>query len=483
MQNKDKDVEMGWLYYCGLSDMDVNNLNNVNLNNKRKRDFQKNNVSNFELDDDYESSWTKYVGIDRETREKLKKNQMSKIKEQIANSNKQNEDYYLRDNSYKDILTDEMIKKKIESLKPKNKEEDNFLTNNDTPIFSVKSGRNNKNNKNNNNNNDNNNNNENNNNSNNLNFNNNDDSTESEGNNQKNFDITNKNVNAQIQEENIEIPIKNVDFNLEKENKKENNNVEDNDMKKNNIQDNTNINQDNVQLNENLMSTQKKNSFPLSSYRSIQIFTQSPIQQNMNNQIEKNQIFQVSSMRKMKNEKKNDIINQKTENQNFNYFNKIETPTIMNSLNELNLSQNSPINLYKGLTQTPSLFSNHSDLIKDDLPQFKLDNFSPILNNDMSITNNEIKETYLRKNLISPILNQNNSIINNNNINVISNNNKNMNNNNTNNTKQLNDQNNVNENEDENIESNNPYKSKIIISKKDGKIVIKSIPNNHQEIE
>ena len=37
---------------------------------------------------------------------------MSKIKEQIANSNKQNEDYYLRDNSYKDILTDEMIKKK-----------------------------------------------------------------------------------------------------------------------------------------------------------------------------------------------------------------------------------------------------------------------------------------------------------------------------------------------------------------------------------
>jgi hypothetical protein len=458
MQNKDKDVEMGWLYYCGLSDMDVNNLNNVNLNNKRKRDFQKNNVSNFELDDDYESSWTKYVGIDRETREKLKKNQMSKIKEQIANSNKQNEDYYLRDNSFKDILTDEMIKKKIESLKPKNKEEDNFLTNNDTPIFSVKSGRNNKNNKNNN---DNNNNNENNNNSNNLNFNNNDDSTESEGNNRGGFDIPNKNVN-----DHIEIPIKNVDFNLEKENQKENNNVEDSDMKKNNIKDNTNINQDNVHLNEhlNLISTQKI-TFP-GSYRAIKISTQSPIQRNMNNQIEKKQIFQVSSMGKMKNEKKNEF----------------DTPTIMNSLNELNSSPNSPINIYKRLTQTPSLFSNHSEF-KDDLPQFKLDNIPPLSNNDISITNNEMKETYLSKNLISPILNQNNSIINNNNINVISNNNKNMNNNNTNNTKQLNEQNNVNENEDENIESNNPYKSKIIISKKDGKIVIKSIPNNHQEIE
>jgi hypothetical protein len=203
----------------------------------------------------------------------------------------------------------------------------------------------------------------------------------------------------------------------------------------------------------------------------------------MNKQNEKNQIFQVRSISKNKNEKKNDVVNQKTENQNFNYFNTNETPSIMNSLNELNLSQNSPINLYKGLTQTPSLFSNHSELIKEDLPQFKLDNFSPLSNNDMSITNNEIKETYLRKNLISPILNQNNSIINNNNINVISNNNKNMNNNNINNTKQLNEQNNVNENEDENIESNNPYKSKIIISKKDGKIVIKSIPNNHQEIE
>ena len=64
---------MSWLYnYCGLSDSDLNNLNNGNLNNKRKRDFQKNNVSHFELDDDYESNWIKYVGIERENRKKLK---------------------------------------------------------------------------------------------------------------------------------------------------------------------------------------------------------------------------------------------------------------------------------------------------------------------------------------------------------------------------------------------------------------------------
>ena len=32
---------MGWLYYCGLTDFDVNSINNVNMNNKRKKDYQR----------------------------------------------------------------------------------------------------------------------------------------------------------------------------------------------------------------------------------------------------------------------------------------------------------------------------------------------------------------------------------------------------------------------------------------------------------
>ncbi len=520
---------MGWLYYCGLTDFDVNTINNVNLNNKRKRDYQRSNLMNVDLDDDYESSWTKYVGIDRETREKLKQNQISKIKEQINSSSKQNDDLYLKDSQFKDFLTDEMIMKKIESLKPKkdNINNKNNLSN-DLPIFSVKSD--------------------------NVNHENND-STESDNNinTQKNYKIpNNKSLKVKIPEfDNIEIPISTkVTFDIEKtieknnynnnKNNNNNSNNNNNNMEKNlfdkrqmgnknnfnfedmninpnpknysaqysnnncNNNNNNNIIDDNlnniIQQNSNNNNlnekdnNKKKDSFPLSSYRSIQISTQSPIQPNINNQLEKNQIFQVNSIPKIKTEKKNELINQKRErenNKNVNIFHK-EQPLIMNDFNNFNMFQNnnSPINIYKGLTQTPSLFSNHSDLnnslFKDELQQFKLENFTSLSNNDMSITNNEISETYLRNNINSPVLNQNNINSNNNN-----NNNSNINNNNNiidnnlsivinsndNNKNELNDENNKNDKE-ENSESKK--KNKLIISKKEGKIIIKSVANKNK---
>ena len=474
---------MGWLYYCGLTDFDVNTINNVNLNNKRKRDYQRSNLMNVDLDDDYESSWTKYVGIDRETREKLKQNQISKIKEQINSSSKQNDDLYLKESQFKDFLTDEMIMKKIESLKPKkdNINNKNNLSN-DLPIFSVKSD--------------------------NVNHENND-STESDNNinTQKNYKIpNNKSLKVKIPEfDNIEIPISTkVTFDIEKtieknnyNNNKNNNNNSNNNNNNNIIDDNLNNiiqqNSNNNNLNEK-DNNKKKDSFPLSSYRSIQISTQSPIQPNINNQLEKNQIFQVNSIPKIKTEKKNELINQKRErenNKNVNIFHK-EQPLIMNDFNNFNMFQNnnSPINIYKGLTQTPSLFSNHSDLnnslFKDELQQFKLENFTSLSNNDMSITNNEISETYLRNNINSPVLNQNNINSNNNN-----NNNSNINNNNNiidnnlsivinsndNNKNELNDENNKNDKE-ENSESKK--KNKLIISKKEGKIIIKSVANKNK---
>ena len=472
---------MGWLYYCGLTDFDVNSINNVNMNNKRKKDYQRSNLMNVDLDDDYESSWTKYVGIDRETREKLKQNQISKLKEQINSSTRQNDDYFLRENQFKDFLTDEMILKKIESLKPK--KDNNINKNNmsnDLPIFSVKSD--------------------------NLNHDNND-STESDNiNTQKNYKIpNNKSLKVNIPEfNNIEIPISTkVSFDIEKTIEKNNyNNNKNNNNNSNNNNDNilddnlNNIiqqNSNNNNLNEK-DNNKKKDSFPLSSYRSIQISTQSPIQPNINNQLEKNQIFQVNSIPKIKTEKKNELINQKRErenNKNVNIFHK-EQPLIMNDFNNFNMFQNnnSPINIYKGLTQTPSLFSNHSDLnnslFKDELQQFKLENFTSLSNNDMSITNNEISETYLRNNINSPVLNQNNINSNNNN-----NNNSNINNNNNiidnnlsivinsndNNKNELNDENNKNDKE-ENSESKK--KNKLIISKKEGKIIIKSVANKNK---
>ena len=446
---------MGWLYYCGLTDFDVNSINNVNMNNKRKKDYQRSNLMNVDLDDDYESSWTKYVGIDRETREKLKQNQISKLKEQINSSTRQNDDYFLRENQFKDFLTDEMILKKIESLKPK---KDNIINNNnmsnDLPIFSVKSD--------------------------NLNHDNND-STESDNiNTQKNYKIlNNKKLSVKIPEfENIEIPINTkINFDIDKQINEKNNNYKIDDSLNNSISDNNNLIQKNLNnnnLKNNDNSNNKKVSFPLNSYRTIQISTQSPIQPNMNNQIEKNQIFQVCSVPKIKTDKKNELINQKRDRenkQNLNIFHK-EQPLIMNELNNFNMFQNNnnPFNIYKGLTQTPSLFSNHSDLnnslFKDE--QFKLENFTSLSNNDISITNNEISETYLRNNINSPILNnQNNNNLNNN---IIDNDNDmSIVINNNNNKNELN-------NKIDNEEKSNNNK-KLIISKKEGKIVIKSVGN------
>jgi len=441
---------MGWLYYCGLTDFDVNSINNVNMNNKRKKDYQRSNLMNVDLDDDYESSWTKYVGIDRETREKLKQNQISKLKEQINSSTRQNDDYFLRENQFKDFLTDEMILKKIESLKPK---KDNIINNNnmsnDLPIFSVKSD--------------------------NLNHDNND-STESDNiNTQKNYKIlNNKKLNVKIPEfESIEIPINTkINFDIDKQINEKNNNYKIDDSLNNSINDNNNLIQKNLNnnnLKNNDNSNNKKVSFPLNSYRTIQISTQSPIQPNMNNQIEKNQIFQVCSVPKIKTDKKNELINQKRDRENI--FHK-EQPLIMNELNNFNMFQNNnnPFNIYKGLTQTPSLFSNHSDLnnslFKDE--QFKLENFTSLSNNDISITNNEISETYLRNNINSPVLNnQNNNNLNNN---IIDNDNDmSIVINNNNNKNELN-------NKIDNEEKSNNNK-KLIITKKEGKIVIKSVGN------
>ncbi len=445
---------MDWLSYCGLNDFDVNTINNANMNNKRKRDYQRNNLMNVDLDDDYESSWTKYVGIDRETREKLKQNQLSKIKEQINSTSKQNNDLYLKESQFKDLLTDEMIMKKIENLKSKkDSNKTNFAT--DLPIFSVESE--------------------------NV-IHDNNDSTESDNNinTQKHYKIpNNKSLRVKIPEfKNIEIPISTtINCDIEKTIEKNKNKINDNSLN-NIIQQNSNNNNLNGKDNN-----KKKDTFPLSAYRTIQISTQSPIQPNINNQFEKNKIFQVNSIPKIKTEKKNEYSNQKREreyNENLNIFHK-DQPIIMNDINNFNVFQNnnSPITIYKGLTQTPSLFSNHSflnnSLFKDELQHFKIENFTSLPNNDMSITNNEISETYLRNNLTSPVLNQNN--INSNNNNNDGNNMSIVINNSDDNKNELNLQNNKNDKK-ENLELKK--NNKLIISKKEGKIVIKSMANENE---
>ena len=141
------------------------------------------------------------------------------------------------------------------------------------------------------------------------------------------------------------------------------------------------------------------------------------------------------------------------------------------------------ISAIKKLTQTPSLFSNQFEsnnmIFKDDFSNFQLDNFSS-LNNDLSITNNDISDLNNKKNPVSSNPNQEiNNINNQNNFN-----NKNMNLNNNifdryinNEYEEINNQNNIDmTNNNLNINENSPFKNKLIISKKNGKIVIKSIP-------
>ena len=95
----------------------------IQLEKKRnKYNNQKNKIIKVEFDDDYDSSWTKYVGIDRKTREDLKKIEIMKNNQFISlNDIKEEDEYLLQQNSNAtdNYLTDEIIKKKIENLKPK----------------------------------------------------------------------------------------------------------------------------------------------------------------------------------------------------------------------------------------------------------------------------------------------------------------------------------------------------------------------------
>jgi len=500
---KKHDINMNWIDYIGLNEIDSFIIKNncEQLEKKRnKYNNQKNKILKVEFDDDYDSSWTKYVGIDRKTREDLKKIEIMKNNQFISLNDIKEEDEYLltqNANATDNYLTDEIIKKKIENLKPKKKVENFIDSNFDIPLEIKKERNINKytnnnlndinnnteiNNKNIHNCNDNNNNN-----------NHNNDTTESDGYSKifKNIKIPcDKSLKFQNPElekskiNNVELLGVNTNLkigNLSKENLLKNNEKEEEII----IQNNGNLIK---KGNKDYYSSQNNFALPFKSYRAIQISTQSPIQPNYNkNNIvksTKNKIFQVNSIPKIKQENNvNNLINQKRkrENSNLNIMKKLETPSIKNEIN--NFNNNSPISAIKKLTQTPSLFSNQFEsnnmIFKDDFSNFQLDNFSS-LNNDLSITNNDISDLNNKKNPVSSNPNQEiNNINNQNNFN-----NKNMNLNNNifdryinNEYEEINNQNNIDmTNNNLNINENSPFKNKLIISKKNGKIVIKSIP-------
>ena len=428
------DYNMNWFNYYNLNDNDLIKLNQCynQINKIRKKyNIKINKIKRVHFEDDYESSWTKYVGIDRNTREELRKIQIIKpIKSLPSKKKKEKHEIDLKqnDNLIDNNLTDEIIQKKIETLKPKIKNENLIDNNFDIPL-EIKNERNmnkytndnlndinnddNEINNNYNDNFDNNNNNQ------------NSDSTESDMNSKKDKKIkipSNNNLTIKFPElenskitniENLEVNNNLNKGNLSKEHSLKNI-IKEEEIK---IQNNDNLNKKGI---KDLYSSSNNFTFPLNSYRAIQISTESPIQQNYhinNYNSEKEQIFQVKSMPKKRQENNiKQLINQKREREilNLNMIKKLNTPS--NKIEFNNFNNSSPISIIKNCTQTPSLFSNQSEsnniIFNNDFSNFQLDNFSS-LNNDISITNNDFPEINNIQNPLSSKQSQKNTKINN----------------------------------------------------------------------
>ena len=121
------DYKMNWLNCYNLKDNDLIKLNQCydQINKIRKKyNIKTNKFKRVHFEDDYETSWTKYVGIDRNTREELRKMQIIKPIKSLPSKNKKEKhenDLKQNTNLTENILPDEIIQKKIENLKTKKK--------------------------------------------------------------------------------------------------------------------------------------------------------------------------------------------------------------------------------------------------------------------------------------------------------------------------------------------------------------------------
>ena len=223
--------------------------------------------------------------------------------------------------------------------------------------------------------------------------------------------------------------------------------------------------------NNHIKSEQSENSnfqkqIPLSSFRSIQISTEPPLPSNKE---EKEKIFQVQSIPKFKKQKET-IYNKNRERnfENVNYFN------AMNEKNNDNkYGKNNFFIKNKRIEQNSSLFENDSNNSLPIKKQFKFDNF-----NDNEIQNKKRKEIsdikpkndsfslFLKK--FNPDIDEtkdfNKHIYNENYF-----------------ENQFILEKNYKRNDSGNKGQTNLLKNKIIITKKEGKIIIKSVPKKNQE--
>ena len=290
-----------------------------------------------------------------------------------------------------------------------------------------------------------------------------DNDTESDG----ETNVTNiYNMKSNIEFQRINEKYKNIksrkDMRIIEENNKENKN---NRVNKNYIEEKKSLNQKKILKNINQMeNTNNQKKIPLNSYRSIQISTESPLN---NNKEEKKKIFQVRSIPKFK--RQNEILKKKRE---MNIENKYFGP--INEIKNDNTFRNNFFINNKELNKNPYLFDNHNNLTNNIIKeQFQFDNLNAFNNSERK--NNKKKEMIdnkRHKDSFSNLLNQSNS-----NINLTKDSDL-YNDNNFN--KKINNKSEKN-NKNENKNNKSLLEKKIIVTKKEGKIVIKSIPIKNQE--
>lgn len=261
----------------------------------------------------------------------------------------------------------------------------------------------------------------------------------------------------------------NINFFSEKKSKIQSQRI--NDISENNFFNYKFFEENQNKKNNHIKSEQSENSnlqkqIPLSSFRSVQISTEPPLPSNKE---EKEKIFQVQSIPKFKKQK--EIIYNKNRERNFenvNYFN------AMNEKNNDNkYGKNNFFIKNKRIEQNSSLFENDSNNSLPIKKQFKFDNFNE--NEIQNKKRKEISDIKPKKDSFSLFFNKFHPDIDE--------------------TKDFN-QHLYNENYFENqfvLEENykrnnsgnkgqtNLLKNKIIITKKEGKIIIKSVPKKNQE--
>ena len=467
---------MNWLNLIGLNDIEsiiVDDKFEYYVK-KRNKYNKKNKFIKLIFNDDYDSSWTNYVGIDKKTRESL-------IKEKIKQKNKS-----LSINTKKENKV--IFKQNDLNVKGNEKKKNAiFLVDHNLNIQLEKNNESNKNNYTNFNlNNINNNNNE-------INYNN----INNNDNNYNNNVIT-ESVNSMIFKKINKLKVKtpelekternNIDILKENKNLNIENKLEENLLKNNKKEEEikipNNVNLNIKEINEH-HSSQKNLTFKLNSSKEIKISTDSSIQKNYNknnNKTIKNQIFKVSSIPQIIHENNNiiQLINQKRERENsiLNKNHKSESPKKMTNVDYFN--NNSPISTINKIEQSPTLFSNQFGTINsifDDFTKYQFDNISS-LNCDKSNQNNLNSKIINKQSHSSD--NCNLTIENINYQNNINNKNINLNNNNINeyyNSDYYESNKKINTNKNINLH----FKNRLIISKKKGKIIIKSIPLNFDD--